>query len=62
MRTDGGAGSPSASEHTRSVADTSERVVGYDVVYIFQGARFAARLPYDPGPELPVNVTVAPSR
>ncbi len=53
---------PRAIERCRTVSDTSERVVGYDVVYRFQGREFTARLPYDPGPELPVNVTVAPSR
>ena len=53
---------PRAIERCRTVSDTSERVVGYDVVYRFQGREFTARLPYDPGPELPVNVTVAPTR
>lgn len=51
---------PRAIERCRTVSDASERVVGYDVVYRFQGREFATRLPYDPGPELPVNVTVAP--
>lgn len=37
-----------------------ERVVGYDVTYRFQGREFSTRLPYDPGSDLPVNVTVAP--
>jgi uncharacterized protein YcfJ len=49
-------------ERCRQVADYSERVVGYDVVYRFQGREFSTRLPYDPGPSLPVHVTVAPSR
>jgi uncharacterized protein YcfJ len=53
---------PRAVERCRTVSDSSDRVVGYDVVYRFQGREFTARLPYDPGPELPVNVTVAPSR
>ena len=53
---------PRAVERCRTVSDYSERVVGYDVLYRFQGREFTARLPYDPGPELPVNVTVAPSR
>jgi uncharacterized protein YcfJ len=53
---------PRAVERCRTVSDYSDRVVGYDVVYRFQGREFTARLPYDPGPELPVNVTVAPSR
>jgi len=49
-----------AVERCRTVSDSDERVVGYDVVYRFQGREFSARLPYDPGPEIPVNVTVAP--
>ena len=32
----------------------------YTVVYEYQGQRFSARLPYDPGPELRVNVSVEP--
>lgn len=53
---------PRAIERCRTVSDTTDRVVGYDVVYRFQGREFTARLPYDPGPDLPVQVTVAPSR
>jgi uncharacterized protein YcfJ len=32
----------------------------YTVVYEYQGQRFSAKLPYDPGPELKVNVSVEP--
>ena len=53
---------PRTIERCRTVSDTSERVVGYDVVYRFQGREFTARLPYEPGPDLPVSVTVVPSR
>lgn len=49
-------------ERCRTVADRSERVVGYDVVYRFQGREFSTRLPYDPGPDLRVNVSVAPAQ
>ena len=49
-------------ERCRTVSDYDERVVGYDVVYRFQGREFTARLPYDPGPDLRVNVTVEPTR
>lgn len=49
-------------ERCRTVAAYDERVVGYDVVYRFQGREFATRLPYDPGRNLPVQVTVAPAR
>jgi len=53
-------GDARAVERCRTVSDSDERVVGYDVVYRFQGREFSARLPYDPGPEIPVNVTVTP--
>jgi hypothetical protein len=33
----------------------------YTVVYEYQGQRFSATLPYDPGPELKVNVSVEPN-
>jgi len=32
----------------------------YTVVYEYQGQRFSAKLPYDPGTELKVNVSVTP--
>lgn len=53
---------PRAIERCRTVSDYEDRVVGYDVVYRFQGREFSTRLPYDPGPDLPVNVTIAPAR
>ena len=53
---------PRAVERCRTVADQRERVVGYDVVYRFQGREFSTRLPYDPGPDLRVNVSVAPAQ
>jgi uncharacterized protein YcfJ len=34
--------------------------VMYTVVYEYQGQRFSAKLPYDPGNELKVNVSVTP--
>ena len=40
------------------IADARERVVGYDVRYEYNGREFRARLPYEPGPEIPVNVDV----
>jgi uncharacterized protein YcfJ len=49
-------------ERCREVADYSERTLGYDVTYRFQGREFVTRLPYDPGPNMPVHVTVAPAR
>ena len=37
-----------------------ERIVGYDVRYEYNGREFSARMPYDPGKEMPVNVEVRP--
>jgi uncharacterized protein YcfJ len=43
-----------------TIADAREVVVGYDVRYEYNGREFRARLDYDPGPQLPVNVEVRP--
>ena len=43
-----------------TIPGTSERVVAYDVRYEYDGHEFRARLPYDPGREIPVNVDVRP--
>jgi uncharacterized protein YcfJ len=51
---------PRAVERCRTVSDYEDRVVGYDVVYRYQGREFSTRMPYDPGPDLRVNVTVVP--
>ena len=42
------------------VADTRDVIVGYDVRYEYNGHEMRARLPYDPGPQMPVNVDVRP--
>lgn len=42
------------------VADSREVIVGYDVRYEYNGREFRARLPNDPGQEMPVNVDVRP--
>ena len=44
----------------KTVTDTEQRVVGYDVRYQYNGREFTTRLPYDPGPTMPVNVDVRP--
>jgi uncharacterized protein YcfJ len=48
-------------EHCRSVDTWSRRVVGYDVVYRYQGRNYSTVLPYDPGANLrlKVNISVA---
>jgi uncharacterized protein YcfJ len=40
--------------------DSRERIVAYDVRYQYNGHEFRTRMPYDPGPEMPVNVEVRP--
>ena len=40
---------------------TENRLIGYDVVYEYQGRRFATRLTQDPGPSIALNVNVAPA-
>jgi uncharacterized protein YcfJ len=47
-------------ERCKTVPDTRERIVGYDVQYEYNGHPFRTRLPYDPGSQLPVNVEVRP--
>jgi uncharacterized protein YcfJ len=37
-----------------------DRIVGYEVRYEYNGHEFQTRLPFDPGPELAVNVDVRP--
>ena len=47
-------------ERCRDVPESRERIVGYDVRYEYNGREFQARMPYDPGKEMPVNVEVRP--
>jgi uncharacterized protein YcfJ len=47
-------------ERCENVADSTERIVGYDVTYEYHGRELRARMPYDPGSEMPVNVEVRP--
>jgi len=41
---------------------TEERVEGYDVTYRYKGEEYTARMPYDPGKFIQVNISVAPAR
>lgn len=52
--------SPREVERCGTVPESRERIVGYDVRYQYNGREFRARLPYDPGKEMPVNVEVLP--
>ena len=47
-------------ERCEEIADARDRIVGYDVRYEYNGREFRARLPQDPGPQMPVNVEVRP--
>jgi len=37
-----------------------DRVVGYDVEYMYKGEKYMSRLPYDPGNRLRIRVSVTP--
>jgi uncharacterized protein YcfJ len=47
-------------ERCDTIADATERIVGYQVRYEYNGRQFSARMPYDPGEQMPVNVEVRP--
>jgi uncharacterized protein YcfJ len=47
-------------ERCRDVREPTERIVAYDVRYEYNGREFSTRMPYDPGPEMAVNVEVRP--
>lgn len=49
-------------QRCRQVDNFETITTGYLVNYEFDGQRFSSRLPYDPGRELRVNVSVVPSR
>jgi uncharacterized protein YcfJ len=50
---------PRQVERCRVTDNFHDVVVGYDVAYKYRGQEYAARLPYDPGQWLDVNVAVA---
>ena len=43
-----------------TIADARETIVGYEVRYEYNGRQFTTRMPFDPGPQMPVNVEVRP--
>lgn len=47
-------------QRCRTVDETREATVGYDVRYEYRGRQFTTRLPSDPGRTLPVRVDVQP--
>ncbi len=47
-------------QRCNQIADATDRLMGYDVRYEYNGHEFRMRMPYDPGKEMPVNVDVRP--
>ena len=47
--------------HCRSVDNWISQTTGYTVVYRYQGREFRSVLPYDPGRELPLSVSIMPA-
>ncbi len=56
-----GANPPQAvpSQRCRTVSSYQNRVVGYDVVYEYNGQRYTTRLPNDPGSRLAIDIRPA---
>ena len=48
-----------ASQRCRTVSGYESRVVGYDVVYEYNGQRYTTRLPSDPGQRLAIDIRPA---
>jgi uncharacterized protein YcfJ len=44
----------------QTVTSYQTQVIGYDVIYDYNGQRYSARLPQDPGPRIALNVAVTP--
>jgi uncharacterized protein YcfJ len=47
--------------HCRTVDNWTSQITGYNVVYHYQGREFRSVLPYDPGRELPISVSLMPA-
>ena len=54
-----GAVTTALSRRCRTVSSYDNRIVGYDVVYDYNGQRYSTRLPRDPGPRLAIDVRPA---
>jgi uncharacterized protein YcfJ len=44
----------------QTVTTYQTQIIGYDVTYDYNGQRYSARLPQDPGPRVALNVVVTP--
>jgi len=49
-----------ANEACDNTGTPAGRIVGYEVTYEYNAHQFTIRMPYDPGPQMPVNVEVRP--
>ena len=49
-----------ANEVCDNTSTPTGRIVGYEVQYEYNGHQFTIRMPYDPGPQMAVNVEVRP--
>ncbi len=54
------AAAPAAVQRCQQVDHYETRTTGYDVTYEYEGQRFVARLPYNPGNQLRVQISVTP--
>jgi len=54
------ANAPPPVQHCQQVDHLETRTTGYQVTYEYDGQRFLTRLPYNPGNQLRVNVSVTP--
>lgn len=60
-RHQGGRVTTTTETRCRDVTDVSDRVVGYDVTYTYQGRDYTARMDNDPGERIRVENTLQPS-
>lgn len=47
--------------HCKAVSRPQTKLIGFDVVYDYNGQRYNARMPNDPGDRIALDVSVAPS-
>ncbi len=47
--------------NTNYTSHQEERIDGYNVLYRYQGQKYATRMPYDPGKRLRIRVDVRPA-
>ncbi|MGA7179996.1 MAG: glycine zipper 2TM domain-containing protein [Thiobacillaceae bacterium] len=48
-------------QHCRTVDNWTQQITGYTVIYRYQGREFRSVLPYDPGRELQLSVSIMPA-